>query len=59
MLPDREKCDILSKWEIRKPKAAALHNWRDKNPPDERKEGDSNDYISGFLFVLYVRCCPY
>ena len=29
------------------------------NPPDERKEGDADDYISGFLFILYVHCCPY
>lgn len=29
------------------------------SPPDERKEGDSNDYISGFIYVLYVHCCPY
>ncbi len=29
------------------------------SPPDGRKEGDNNDYISGFIYVLYVRCCPY
>ena len=29
------------------------------NPPDERKEGDSNGYICGFIPILYIRLLPY
>ena len=28
------------------------------NPPDERKEGDANDYISCFNSFFYVHCTP-
>ena len=28
------------------------------NPPDERKEGDANDYIHGVIPILYVHCSP-
>ena len=28
------------------------------DPPDERKEGDANDYIYGVVPVLYIHCSP-
>lgn len=49
---------ILLSWETREPKAA-LPSSEGQTLPDERKEGDANDYISGLVFVLYVYHCPY
>lgn len=29
-------------------------------PPSRReKGGKSNDYISGFILILHIHCCPY
>ena len=47
----------MTAWETREQRRLTLFGGAD--PPDERKEGDADDYISGFLFILYVHCCPY
>jgi len=52
----------MSAWETREQKAAyppVFIRRAYKRPPDERKEGNADDYISGFLFILYVHRCPY
>ena len=55
----QEDYGILSAWENHRAKAATLHHGG-ANPPDQRgKEGDTDDYISGFFLVLYLRCRPY
>ena len=52
----------MTAWETREQKAAypsVFISEGIKRPPDKRKEGNADDYISGFLFILYIHRCPY
>ena len=54
-------CVILQIWENHRAKGGFTPLiFRRVYMPSSRKEGGrDNGYISGFVFILYVHCCPY